>query len=85
MINMPTCSYCKKNYKEPRGLTVFTFDGRTVHFCSSKCRKNLSLGREARKLNWVKRRAGFSSGESLDLEPKEEERKRDTEDSGGEK
>ena len=52
---MPTCSFCKKNYKEPRGLTVFTFDGRSVYFCSGKCRKNLDLGRDPKKVNWVKR------------------------------
>lgn len=60
---MPVCSYCKKLYKEPRGLTVFTFDGRAVHYCSGKCRKNEALKRDARKLNWVRkdkeRMAGF--------------------------
>jgi len=54
-IKMPTCSFCKKHYKEPRGLTVFTFDGKSLHFCSSKCRRNLDLKRDPRKVNWVKR------------------------------
>jgi ribosomal protein L24E len=54
-LNMPTCSFCKKSYKDPRGLTVFTFDGIAVHFCSSKCRRNVSLGRDAKKLNWTKK------------------------------
>lgn len=61
---MPTCSFCRKSYKEPRGLTIFTFDGRAIHYCSSKCRRNQDLGREARKLNWVKRRGFFKSGKS---------------------
>ena len=52
---MPTCSFCKKSYKEPRGLTVFTFDGRSVYFCSSKCRRNADLKRDPKKVNWVKR------------------------------
>lgn len=52
---MPTCSFCKKHYKEPRGLTVFTFDGKTIHFCSSKCRRNIALKRDPRKVNWVKK------------------------------
>ncbi|MDP2926226.1 MAG: hypothetical protein Q8N99_07655 [Nanoarchaeota archaeon] len=56
---MPICSFCRKTYKDPKGLTVFTFDGRAVHFCSSKCRKNHKLGREARNLNWVRRRPDF--------------------------
>ncbi len=52
---MPTCSFCKKHYKEPRGLTLFTFDGKTIHFCSSKCRRNLNLKRDPKKVNWIKR------------------------------
>tara|TARA_Y100000310_G_scaffold51177_1_gene47214 strand:- start:293 stop:604 length:312 start_codon:yes stop_codon:yes gene_type:complete len=52
---MPTCSFCKRHYQEPRGLTVFTFDGKTIHFCSSKCRRNLNLKRDPRKVNWIKR------------------------------
>ena len=56
---MPICSFCRKSYKEPRGLTVFTFDGRAIHYCSSKCIRNHKLGRDARKLNWTKRGKGF--------------------------
>jgi large subunit ribosomal protein L24e len=52
---MPTCSFCKKNYNLPRGLTLFTFDGRSVHFCSSKCKRNLDLKRDPKKVNWIKR------------------------------
>jgi large subunit ribosomal protein L24e len=52
---MPVCSFCKKQYKEPRGLTVFAFDGKTIYFCSSKCRRNAALKRDPRKTNWVKR------------------------------
>lgn len=52
---MPTCSFCKKNYQEPRGLTVFTFDGRAINYCSSKCRRNMALKRDPKKVNWVKR------------------------------
>ena len=52
---MPTCSFCKKNYEFPKGLTLFTFDGRSVYFCSSKCKRNADLGRDSKKINWVKR------------------------------
>lgn len=52
---MPTCSFCKKNYEFPRGLTLFTIDGKTVYFCSSKCKRNLALKRDPKKTNWVKR------------------------------
>jgi len=52
---MPVCSFCKKTYTTPRGLTVFQFDGKSVHFCSSKCRRNAALKRDPKKTNWVKR------------------------------
>lgn len=52
---MPVCSFCKRHYKEPRGLTVFTFEGKTIHFCSSKCRRNIALKRDPRKVNWIKK------------------------------
>ncbi len=52
---MPICSFCKKHYDFPRGLTIFTFDGKAVHFCSSKCKRNMDLKRDSKKVNWVKR------------------------------
>ncbi len=52
---MPTCSFCKKNYENPRGMTIFLNDGRSVFYCSSKCRRNSELGRDGRKMNWVKK------------------------------
>ena len=52
---MPTCTFCKKRFKEPQGLTLFTFEGKAIHYCSSKCRKNIALGRDARKLNWIRK------------------------------
>ena len=62
---MPACSFCKQPYKEPRGLTIFTFDGRAVYYCSSKCRRNAALKRDPKKTNWVRRRKGvvFGKGE----------------------
>ena len=51
---MPACSFCKKNYENPRGLTIFTFDGKSIFYCSSKCRNNAKLGRDPKKTNWVK-------------------------------
>lgn len=51
---MPTCTFCKKNYTAPRGLTVFQFDGKSHYYCSSKCRRNLALKRDPLKTKWVK-------------------------------
>jgi large subunit ribosomal protein L24e len=66
---MPICSFCKKSYNFPKGLTVFTFDGKSLYFCSSKCRRNLALKRDPRKVEWVKRTGRWShSRVSKDLE-----------------
>ena len=57
---MPVCTFCRKRFKEPRGLTVFTFDGRSLYFCSGKCRKNMDhLKRDPKKTDWVRKREGF--------------------------
>jgi large subunit ribosomal protein L24e len=65
---MPTCSFCRKSYKEPRGLTVYTFDGKAVHYCSSKCRKNTNLGRDGRKMKWVNSHPKYLDASSGDSE-----------------
>ena len=51
ILKMPFCSYCKKQYEIPRGMTLVMVDGTINHFCSSKCRKNFLLKR--RKVRWV--------------------------------
>lgn len=50
---MPACSYCKKHYDIPRGLTYVLTNGDILYFCSSKCQKNHKLGRRGDKLNWI--------------------------------
>lgn len=67
---MPTCSFCKKRYKEPRGLTIFTFDGKSIHYCSSKCRRNTKLGRDGRKVNWVRKSPDFLKAQQEEKEEK---------------
>ena len=52
---MPTCSFCKQNYEFPKGVTVVQKDGSVRYFCSSKCRKNSEMGRDNRKVKWVKK------------------------------
>ena len=54
---MPQCSVCKTNYEFPDGLTFVHVDGRILHFCSSKCRKNHEMGRK--KLKWVTKQKGI--------------------------
>ena len=52
---MPVCWFCKSSYEFPRGITLVEKDGNVKHFCSSKCRKNFDMGRNNRKVNWVKK------------------------------
>ena len=53
---MPRCSFCKKNYEFPYGMTYILNDGNIMYFCKSKCRKNaLHLKRDNKKVNWVRK------------------------------
>lgn len=52
---MPKCTFCKKDYEFPRGLTLVSLDGTAKYLCSSKCRRNMKLGRDARKVKWIKK------------------------------
>jgi len=52
---MPVCWFCKKNYEFPRGVSVVQKDGSIRYFCASKCRKNSEMGRNNRKVNWVRK------------------------------
>jgi len=52
---MPKCSFCSKQYDIPKGLTLVMTDGRILYFCSSKCRKNWKLGRDKKKVKWVRK------------------------------
>jgi len=52
---MPTCTFCKSNYEFPKGLTFVLKDGTLKYFCSSKCRKNSKMGRDNRKVKWVRK------------------------------
>jgi len=55
LVKMPVCGFCKKNYNLEKGITVVQKDGGIRHFCSSKCRKNSQMGRDNRKVGWVRK------------------------------
>lgn len=55
---MPKCSYCQKTYEFPRGLTLVLKNGDVNHLCSSKCRKNMLMGR--RKVRWLPKVVKFN-------------------------
>jgi len=50
---MPKCSFCQLQYPIHKGMTFVEVSGKILHFCSSKCRKNWKLGRDAKKVKWV--------------------------------
>ena len=52
---MPRCSFCRADYKWPRGVTIVQKDGTIKYYCSGKCRKNLVMGRNNKKLKWTRR------------------------------
>jgi len=52
---MPVCSFCKNMYEFPRGTTVVQKSGSVRHYCSSKCRKNMEMGRLNKKVKWIRK------------------------------
>lgn len=52
---MVECSFCGNEIKRGTGTIYIQKSGKILHFCSSKCEKNmLKLGRKARTLKWTK-------------------------------
>jgi len=47
------CTFCKRDYEIPFGMTIIQKDGTIKYFCSSKCRKNSVMGRDNKKVGWV--------------------------------
>jgi len=52
---MPRCSFCGQQTIQGRGITYVETSGRIFYFCSAKCRKNRMMGREAKKMKWIKK------------------------------
>jgi len=53
---MVRCTYCKIDIKPGRGITFVELSGKIHHFCSSKCKRNLKLGRDPKKVRWITKR-----------------------------
>jgi len=52
---MPVCTFCKNSYEWPRGTTVVQKDASVRYYCSSKCRKNMEMGRLNKKVKWIRK------------------------------
>lgn len=52
---MSLCAFCSKELEKGTGKKYIKGDGKIMHFCSSKCEKNMiKLGRKSRKMKWAK-------------------------------
>ncbi len=49
------CSFCGAEIEPGTGIMLVKNDGKILYFCSSKCLKNYRLGRNPRKVNWVRK------------------------------
>ncbi|MEA3330001.1 MAG: 50S ribosomal protein L24e [Nanoarchaeota archaeon] len=65
---MPKCVYCHQNYEFPKGLTYITKDGISNPLCSSKCRKNMLMGR--RKVRWLPEKIKFNPKNKIRVKKK---------------
>ncbi|MEM1683358.1 MAG: 50S ribosomal protein L24e [Ignisphaera sp.] len=54
MVVKRNCSYCANEIEPGTGLMFVRNDGTIMWFCSSKCFKNYKLGRDPKKLPWIK-------------------------------
>lgn len=52
---MAKCNFCNSVVKQGRGKTFVARDGRALNFCSSKCEKNFLLGRNPKRVNWIRK------------------------------
>jgi large subunit ribosomal protein L24e len=54
MVREVKCSFCGAVIKFGTGIMYVRNDGVVMNFCSSKCRKNMTvLKRDPRKLKWT--------------------------------
>lgn len=49
------CSFCKSQVELGTGMMLVKKDGTVFYFCSSKCERNMALGRSPRKVNWTRK------------------------------
>ncbi|MDF1556781.1 MAG: 50S ribosomal protein L24e [ANME-2 cluster archaeon] len=47
------CSFCGGNIEVGTGKMYVKKDGSTLYFCTSKCQKNMKLGRIPRRVEWT--------------------------------
>jgi len=50
---MARCAFCSKDIEPGRGIIFVTIEGKTLHFCSRKCRKAFNMKRNKKRLGWI--------------------------------
>jgi len=50
---MAKCSFCGKQVPMGKGVTFVENSGKIHNLCSSKCKRNRMLGRDALNLKWT--------------------------------
>ena len=55
------CSFCSRVIEPGKGKLYARKDGTVYYFCSSKCEKNVRLGRVTRRVEWA-RKGGVKAG-----------------------
>ncbi|MFB6283979.1 MAG: 50S ribosomal protein L24e [Halobacteria archaeon] len=53
MVEVKECTFCGGDVEPGTGIMVVQNDGARLHFCSSKCEKNVDLGRVSREVEWT--------------------------------
>jgi len=54
MVTKRKCSFCGEDINPGTGKMTVEHSGAVAFFCSSKCEKNVSIKRSARKVKWTK-------------------------------
>ncbi|MBN1322387.1 MAG: 50S ribosomal protein L24e [Methanotrichaceae archaeon] len=49
------CTFCNRNMTPGTGKIYAKKDGTVYYFCSSKCEKNVKLGRVTRRTEWARK------------------------------
>ncbi|MEM3519253.1 MAG: 50S ribosomal protein L24e [Candidatus Hadarchaeales archaeon] len=49
------CSFCGSGIEPGTGLMFVKNDGTIYYFCSSKCERNMRLGRKPHQTRWTER------------------------------
>jgi len=52
-MEMRKCSFCSGDIAIGTGKMFVKKDGTVLYFCSSKCEKNMRLGRIPRRVKWT--------------------------------